>query len=161
MKSKHPVQCASFIAPYSLTPHQIYNCLQAHITSSSKPRHNMTELSINAVRFSSSIELDVLVVGFLMDAGDYVLFQQGLTEGAGLNEPPYFEHNDPQYGGYCLIKSCVLTRSQVVIELTRPLNGITKLLIGIAGLDADYQDIVEQMGKIFIGDKTVLSIAAT
>ena len=118
----------------------------------------MTELSFNASRFSCSTELDILVVGFLMDSGGYVLFQQGLTEDAGLNDPPYFEFNDQLYGGYGLVRSCVATRSQVIIELSQPLNGITKFLIGLVELPDDYQDIIDQLRKIFVSNQEVLSI---
>jgi hypothetical protein len=118
----------------------------------------MTELSFNAARFSCSIELDVVVVGFLIESGDYVLFQKGLTENAGLHEPPYFEFNDQQYGGYDLVKSCSATRSQVIIELSRPVNGITKLLIGLGGLQADYPEIIGQLRRIFSSNKEALFI---
>ncbi len=118
----------------------------------------MTELSFNASRFSCSTELDVLVVGFLMASGDYVLFQHGLTKDAGLNEAPYFEFSDPLYGGDGLVSSCVVTRSQVVIGVSRPLNGITKFFVGLAELQADYQDITDQLRTIFAGSEDVLSM---
>lgn len=121
----------------------------------------MTELSLKASRFSSGTELDVLVVCFMVASGDYVLFQQGLTEHAGLNAPPYFEFNDQLYGGYGIVKSCVVTRSQVIIKLSQPLKGITKIFVGLDELQADYQDISDQLRKIFIGDKKVLSIENT
>jgi len=118
----------------------------------------MTELSFKASRFSSNTELDVLVVMFLMDSGDYVLFQQGLTENGGLNKPPYFEFNDQLYGGDGLVKSCAVTRSQVIIELSQPLNGITKLLVGLAEVQAEHQDILGNLRKIFVSDEEVLFI---
>lgn len=118
----------------------------------------MTELSFKASKFSSNIELDVLVLGFLMESGEYVLFQQSLTEDSGLNEPPYFEFNDQLYGGYGIVKSCEVTRSQVIVELTQPLKGITKVLVGLDDLQVDYQDIINQLRKIFIGNEEVLSI---
>jgi hypothetical protein len=93
-----------------------------------------------------------------MDSSGYVLFQQGLTEDAGLNEPPYFEFNDQLYGGYGLVKTCVATRSEVIIELSQPLNGITKFLIGLVELQDDYQYIIDQLGKIFVGNEKVFSI---
>jgi hypothetical protein len=118
----------------------------------------MTELSFKASRFSSSIELDVLVVGFLMDSGGYVIFQQSLTKDAGISEPPYFEFNDQLTGGYDLVRSCAVTRSQVIIELSRPLNGITKFLVELTELEDDHQDIIDQLRKIFVGNENVLSI---
>jgi hypothetical protein len=117
-----------------------------------------TELSFNASRFSSSIELDVRVVGFLVDSGDYVLFQQGLTPDAGSDEPPYLEFNDQLYGGYGLVKSCASTPSQIIIELSRPLNGITRLRIGLDKLQADYPEITDQLRKIFAGNPDLLVI---
>lgn len=121
----------------------------------------MTELSFKASKFSCNTELDVLLVAFLMESGEYVLFQKGLTEYAGLNEPPYFEFNDKLYGGYGLVKSCLATRQQVIIELSQPLNGITKLVVELAELQADYQDIIAQLRKIFASNKEVLSIEDT
>lgn len=118
----------------------------------------MNELSFDAARFSCNAELDVLLVCFLMVSGDYVLFQKGLTENAGLNKPPYFEFNDQLYGGDDVVKSCRVTRSQVIIELSQPLNGISKVRVGLSALQACHQDIIAQLRIIFASNAALLAV---
>ncbi len=118
----------------------------------------MTELCLEAIEFGVSTDFDVLVVGFKLESGDYVLFQHGLTKNTSTKEPPYFEFKDQLYGGYGLIKSCVVNSDRLTIKLSNPLDGITLFRIGLGQIQNRYHDVVDQLQNIFLGNEEVLYI---
>ena len=91
--------------------------------------------------------------------GEYLLFIRPSQTGGADDAGVYVERNSPDHGGHDLARRCDLSRDALVLELSEPLGGATRVEVDLKPLNrAGRRALAGALRKIF-ADRPGLTIS--